>query len=191
MHFLNMNSWETTPWFCYLSRGTLMLDFIWILLVILVSCLSFLSTGRCEELRRQSRRWIEDQLQQGDQFNWGCRSECEDESRASKRRSQARSRRHQRRCQEDCRSHKKLRTEHCKTLNSGFNRIFFTKLWNSRSVRELRGLIEMLLCITVFLTTELTLLFLGFWTSSFLEFWVDELRLLKPSNFVWQFAAIL
>lgn len=191
MHFLNMISWETTPWFCYLSRGTLMLDFIWILLVILVSCLSFLSTGRCEELRRQSRRWIEDQLQQGDQFNWGCRSECEDESRASKRRSQARSRRHQRRCQEDCRSHKKLRTEHCKTLNSGFNRIFFTKLWNSRSVRELRGLIEMLLCITVFLTTELTLLFLGFWTSSFLEFWVDELRLLKPSNFVWESAAIL
>jgi hypothetical protein len=64
-------------------------------------------------------------------------------------------------------------------------------LWNSRSVRELRGLIEMLLCITVFLTTELTLLFLGFWTSSFLEFWVDELRLLKPSNSVWQSAAIL
>ncbi len=165
-----------------------MVDFIWILLVILVSCLSFLSTGRCEELRRQSRRWIEEELQQGNQLDWGCRSESEDKSRASNRRSQARSRRHQRRCQGDCRSHQKLSTEHCATL---IELRFFTKLWNSRSVRELRGLIEMLLCITVFLTTELTLLFLGFWTSSFLEFWVDELRLLKPSNSVWQSAAIL
>ncbi len=121
MLFLNLGFMNL--WICELGCRTLMLDFIWILLVILVSCLSFISTGRCEELRRQSRRWIEEELQQGIQLNSGCRSESEDESRANKRRSQARSRRHQRRCQEVCRSHEKLSTEHCATLNAVFNRI--------------------------------------------------------------------
>jgi hypothetical protein len=78
-------------------------------------------------------------------------------------------------------------------LNAGFNRIKIlhkiVKFSISARASRLDRNASVHYCISYNRIDSFVSRVLNF--KSFLESWVDELRLLKPSNFVWQSAAIL
>lgn len=74
---------------------------------------------------KQEMNWR--QTSKGNHFNWGCKADSEDKSRAKKWCNQERSQGHQKRYQEDYRSHEKLSIEHYATLTLINAKFFFNQ----------------------------------------------------------------